>query len=220
MAASTRSWPRLSTRSWRRLLAIHTSNAVRPGHVGGVVFTLEGCITHMPTASVTGGAACELVLPNLFLQCTPPHAWVVHAEAETVEKAEEECCMQTFLFCLGAGPDLVRLHDSTLRNSGRIRYLGRRLQATALAVASSIQGGMPWLEAAQQAVAALSPGGQGWNTGADPAPSVQGSSNQLQSGRGPLHIASRHVAMPSVDDEGFQTMSGRKRAWLCHYSNL
>ena len=127
--------------TWRRLLAIHTSNACRAGHVGGVVVTLEGCITQMPTASVTGGAACELVLPNLFLQCTPPHAWVVHAEAETVEKAEEECCMQTFLFCLGAGPDLVRLHPSTLRDMGRIHNLGRRLQAAAFMVAPSVQGG-------------------------------------------------------------------------------
>ena len=42
---------------------------------------------------------------------------------------------------------------------------------------AEIQGGMPWLQAAQWAVAAPPPGGQGWNTGADPAPSAQGSSN-------------------------------------------
>ena len=60
---------------WRRLLANHTSDTCRPNEAGGVVFTLSGCITHMPTASATGGAACELVLPNLFLECTPPHDW-------------------------------------------------------------------------------------------------------------------------------------------------
>ena len=92
-----------------------------------MVWTLDGRFTYGGTTSVPGGAACELELPNLFLQCTPPHAWVVRAEAETVEKAEEECCMQTFLFCLGAGPDLVRLHHSTLRDMCRIRNLGRWL---------------------------------------------------------------------------------------------
>ena len=40
-----------------------------------------------------------------------------------------------------------------------------------------VQGGKPWLQAAQWAVAAPPPGGQGWNTGADPAPSAQGSNN-------------------------------------------
>ena len=119
---------------WRRLLAIHTSNTCRVDHEGGVVFSLKPTTT---TASDTGGVACELRLPNLFLECTPPRPWVVRAEAETMKQAEETCCKWTLLFCIGTGPDLVHLHPSTLRNAGRIRQLGRQLQAKALAVASS-----------------------------------------------------------------------------------
>ena len=51
---------------------------------------------------------------------------------------------------------------------------------------AEVQGGMPWLQAAQWAVAAPPPGGQGWNTGADPAPSAQGSSNLADPAPAPL----------------------------------
>ena len=165
--AASRSEGYLQGPTWRRLLAVHVSNTCRPGHMGGVVESLDGCITHMPTASVTGGMECALVLPKLFLECELPFAWVARGEADTREKAEETCCFLTFLFCLAAGPDLVRLHPSTLRDPDRIRAVARRLHAAALAVASSVQGGMPCLQAcstAQQEAAA-----------APPAPSAQGS---------------------------------------------
>ena len=104
-----------------------------------------------------------------------------------MKQAEETCCNWTLLFCIGTGPDLVRMHLSTLRNAGRIRQLGRQLQAAALAVASSVQGGMPWLQAAQaaqaaqEAAAAPPPGGQGADlaNALNLAPPAQGGKWQL-----------------------------------------
>ena len=143
--AASNSGGNLQGPPWRRLLANHVSLCCQPRHIGGVVASLEGCFTC--TASASGGGVCELVLPNLFVNVTPPSPWVVRVEAATLAAAEEECCRLTLIFCISVGPDLVRLHPSTLRDIGRIREMGRKVRMLALALAFSVVGGMPWSQA-------------------------------------------------------------------------
>ena len=106
---------------WRRVLANHVSTTCMPKHIGGVIGSLTGCVTYTPTTSASGGGVCELVLPSLFVDVDAPSPWMLRVEADTAQKGEEECCKLTLLFCIALGPDLVRLHSSTLRDPARIR---------------------------------------------------------------------------------------------------
>ena len=137
---------RLKGPTWRRMLAIHMSLCWQPWHQGGVVDSLEGHFTW--TASGSGGVDCLVQLPNLFAEVTPPARFQHCVRGTTNAEAEEAVCRQTLLFCITVGPNLARLHPTTVRNPDRIRALGKEARVAAYKAAPWVWGGcLPWIEA-------------------------------------------------------------------------
>ena len=142
--ANSLSHGKLNGPTWKRMLANHVSTCCQPHKKGGVVPSLDSCFTH--TASASGGYVCELVLPNLFEEVRdPPEQWSISRHGTTKADAQESCFFTTLLFCLVAGPRLVRLHSSTVRDVDRIRTMAN--DARTAAYKSATMGTLYWLEA-------------------------------------------------------------------------
>ena len=132
---------------WRRMLANHVSVCCQPEHRGGVVGSLEEPELWNIAASATGGKSeVTLTLPNLFTQLATPQAAISFTyKHPDVDQAKDFACRTTLLFALVAGPNLVRLHPSTVRNAARVHEAVGI--ARAHAIFATTDGQRPWLDA-------------------------------------------------------------------------
>ena len=97
-------------------------------------------------SATAGVSKVTLTLPNLFTQLATPQAAISFTyKHPDVDQAKDFACRTTLLFALVAGPNLVRLHPSTVRDAARVHEAVGI--ARAHAIFATTDGQRPWLDA-------------------------------------------------------------------------